>query len=114
MTPVASTIIAQIRATDRYALASWGITGMSGRTEVLFDESGVQFCLARGRKVIVKLDAGSDLYEVTVGRNAQTFEKILGRRMATGIKWVEEGKVEGVYNDSLVRTIDSLLKGKRF
>jgi len=114
MTPVAATILQQIRTTDRFALGSWGITNISSRVEMLYDETSLQLCLVRGRKVIIKYDLGSDLYEVTVGRNAPTFEKVLGRRIASGTKWVEEGSRSDVYSDSLVQVIDSLLKGKRF
>lgn len=92
---VAGVILSQIRATNRWALASWGCTGFGKCVPVAMD-SGVMLGIGGGRKVVITLEA-DDTYTIEIGRMVK-------------LDWKVARRVEGVFADALVEVIDSLTR----
>ena len=110
---IGRTILQQIRGLDRWALARWGITGLSGRTEVVLLEAGVRLLLVRGRRIDITLDP-DDTYTIKVARMVKKYETILGHRVATDAEEKVEYEMSDVYCDGLVQVIESGLKKAGF
>lgn len=89
---VAKTILQQIKGMDRFALGAWGAKNLVDMGNGLkFKTSGM---VKWKGYVLIELDEGQDLYNVTFGR--------IWRR-----EWKVDKKVEGVYFDQLIETIDA-------
>ena len=105
---IASTILDQIKATDRAALMAWGTRNPTimpaGKVgEDGYQRGGVQFKVNGGKLghgiVKVRLMA-NDTYMVETGK------------VRTG-QWKPQGKRDGVYADSLMETIDHMIERDR-
>jgi hypothetical protein len=98
---IVQTILKHINASDFWARARWGVKQMMSDTK----ECTLHLVLGGGRgKVMVKYDAGPDTYTVTFGR-------VVTRGARRG-EWIELGKRDDVYSDSIVTVVDGLLKDK--
>ena len=90
---VAKTILAQIKALDRWALQAWGAkTFVSFKDGVQFDVRGSKF---RGR-VVIKLDKSRDLYNIEFG-TIQNFE------------WKVRKQLKGIGVENLVMVLDDFI-----
>ena len=105
---IASTILDQIKATDRAALMAWGTRNPTimpaGKVgEDGYQRGGVQFKVNGGKLghgvVKVRLMA-NDTYMVETGK------------VRTG-QWKPQGKRDGVYADNLMETIDHMVERDR-
>lgn len=97
---ISNTILTQIRAFDRMALAAWGANTFIALNETARIRGGVEFrCsgskVRRGGKVVIELN-GSDLYDVTLYRISGVNVKVLGEK-------------KGVFFDELVTALDELI-----
>ena len=90
---IGKTILAQINAQDKWAMASWGAKNkMTFKEGVQFDVKGSKH---RGR-VIIALDK-HDLYNIEIGK------------VVPGPAWKSIKKVKGVGVENLVKTLDDLI-----
>ncbi len=97
---ISNTILAQIKASDKWALAAWGANQFIALNESNLIRGGVEFkCsgskVRRGGKVVIELNS-SDLYDVTLYRISGVNVKVLGER-------------KGVFFDELVTALDELI-----
>lgn len=91
---IAKTIVGQLRALDKWAMASWGAN------QLLALEDGLQFKV-RGSKI----KAGG---HVQIRLNAMdTYDVKLLRVRGTSVK--EVSRVDGVYVDQLVEVLDDMI-----
>jgi hypothetical protein len=90
---IGRTIIAQIKAQDKWALGAWGAKN------ILLRDDGVQFDVRGSRhkgKVIVTFDKGADLYNVEIGT-------------IRNLDWKSKETLHGIFAEDLVKTIDGLV-----
>jgi len=87
---VAKTILKQINAIDRFALASWGAKNyVSSDDSIQFDVRGSKF---RGR-VIITYDKGSDSYVIELGQVRK-------------LEWKQKYMMKSVFAGDLVNVLD--------
>lgn len=97
---VAKTILAQINATDYWARARWGYNSpVASNDSLTFKVNGAKVGHAYVKVTLTPLD----VYKVTVFKI---------RRCKFEIKNTVLGEMDGIYFDSLVRVITSLIDGR--
>jgi hypothetical protein len=90
---IGKTIIAQIKALDKWALGAWGAKN------IVLRDDGVQFEVRGSRlrgKVLVTFDKGADLYNVETGT-------------IRNMEWKSKEHLHGIFAEDLVKTIDGLV-----
>lgn len=88
---VGETILKQIKALDKWALASWGAKDfVKSKEGIQFDVRGSKF---RGR-VIIALDKRSDTYTISLGK------------ITKNLNWKEEAHIKNVFVEDLVNVLD--------
>lgn len=85
---VATTIIEQINATDRWARARWGVKQVLALGP---DTKGAQLNCTKGIRILVTLE--NDTYTVVIGR-------------VRGLNYKQHYEMSDVYADVLVQVID--------
>ena len=91
---IGKTIIAQIKAQDKYAFSAWGTR------DQVFTSNGLQFDVTGSKhkgRVIIGLDKGRDLYNIEIGK------------VVPGPDWKSIKKVSGIDVGNLVKTLDGLI-----
>ena len=88
---VAETTFNQINALDFWARARWGVK------KAINDGITLRLQCARGRRILVTLDEGSDTYTITMGYVTKDF------------RFVELGQEGETYAEDLVKTIDRMI-----
>jgi hypothetical protein len=91
---IGKTIIAQIKAQDKYAFAAWGTR------DQVFTSNGLQFDVTGSKhkgRVIIGLDKGRDLYNIEIGK------------IVSGMNWKSIKKIKGIQVGNLVQALDDLI-----